>query len=117
SLETVLARHSGFELRRAAHRSALRHSAVAWDAYAELGLLAVTLPEEHGGLPGELADVAMASELMGSALALEPYRATMVAARLLAAAGTPPQHEEWLGALARGERKAALAHYEHGAGL
>lgn len=117
SLETVLTRHYSFDQRREAHRSVARHSAGAWAAYAELGLLAVSLPEEHGGLPGGLADVAMATEMMGGALTLEPYRATMVVARLLAAAGTAEQQASWLPALAAGTCKAAFAHSEQGAGL
>jgi alkylation response protein AidB-like acyl-CoA dehydrogenase len=112
SLETALSRHYSFEQRRDAHRSAARCSIAAWDAFAELGLLAMGLPEEHGGLPGDLGAVAMAAELMGGALTLEPYRATMIAARLLAAAGTPEQQAQWLPALAAGTAKAALAHLE-----
>ncbi|HWL46549.1 MAG TPA: acyl-CoA dehydrogenase family protein [Sphingomonadaceae bacterium] len=115
SLETALARHYGFEQRRDAHATPAGHSAAAWAAYAEIGLLALTLPEAHGGLPGSLADIAMAAELMGGVLALEPYRATMVAARLLAAAGTPEQQAAWLPRLADGSARAALAH-EEGAG-
>jgi len=110
SLETVLARHVTFEQRRAAYQSSRRYSAEAWNAYAGLGLMAVSLPEAHGGVPGGLGDLAMASELMGSALALEPYRATMIGARLLAAAGTAEQQASWLPALATGARRAALAH-------
>lgn len=117
SLETVLERNYSFEQRREARAGELRHSAAAWTAYAELGLTALTLPEAHGGLPGSLTDIAMAAELMGGALALEPYRPTMVAARLLAAAGTPSQQAEWLPGIAAGRIKAALAHDEAGAGL
>jgi len=109
SLETALARHYSFEQRRAAYRSAARHSAGAWAAYAALGLTAVSLPDAHGGLPGGLAELAMIAELLGGVLALEPYRATMVAARLLARAGTPAQQARWLPGLAAGTCKAALA--------
>lgn len=109
SLETVLARLYSFEQRRAAHDSAAGHSAEAWAAYAELGLTALSLPEAHGGLPGSLADLAMAAEAMGGALALEPFPPTMIAARLLAAAGTPEQQARWLPGIAAGTVKAALA--------
>ena len=110
SLETVLARHYSFEQRRAAHETPAGHSAAAWTAYAELGLTALSLPAEHGGLPGGLADLAMAAELMGGALALEPWRPTMIAARLLAAAGTAEQQARWLPGIVAGTVKAALAH-------
>jgi alkylation response protein AidB-like acyl-CoA dehydrogenase len=49
---------------------------------------------------------------MGGALTLEPYRATIIAARLLAAAGTSDQQKTLLPALAEGRAKAALAHAE-----
>lgn len=114
SLETVIGRHYSFEQRRAAHESPPGTSDAAWNAYAELGLLALTLPEEHGGLSGTLNDVAMAAEMMGAALTLEPYRPTMIAARLLAAAGSPAQQAAWLPAIAAGKAKAALAHEEAG---
>jgi len=114
SLETVLARHCTFGQRRAARDSDAGHSETAWAAYAELGLTALTLPEEHGGLPGTLADLAMAAEAMGGALALEPFRPHMIAARLLAAAGTPAQQAAWLPRLASGAAKAAMAHEETG---
>lgn len=114
SLETVLARHATFEQRREAHASPAGHSAAAWAAYAELGLLALGMPEAHDGLPGNLADIAMAAELLGGALALEPYRATMIAARLIAATGTTAQQASWLPAIAAGSAKAALAHDEPG---
>lgn len=110
SLETALARHYTFEQRRAAYHSAPRYSTEAWAVYADLGLTAVSLPEAHGGLPGGLADVAMISELLGGVLALEPYRATMVAARLLAFAGTGEQQARWLPGLVAGTCKAVLAH-------
>lgn len=115
SLETVLARHCSFAQRRAAHESPAGHSAAAWEAYAALGLTALSLPGEHGGLPGSLADVAMAAELMGEALVLEPWRPTMIAARLLAAAGTPAQQARWLPEIAAGRARAALAHEDEGA--
>jgi alkylation response protein AidB-like acyl-CoA dehydrogenase len=117
SLETALGRLYGFGQRRAAHESPAGHSRTAWHAYAELGLTALTLPEEHGGLPGTLADLAMAAEAMGGALALEPWRPAIVAARLLAACGTPAQRARWLPAFAAGAAKAALAHEEAGARL
>nr|WP_243451175.1 acyl-CoA dehydrogenase family protein [Sphingosinicella sp. CPCC 101087] len=115
SLETVLSRHYAFDQRRDAFHSPSGHSERAWAAYGELGLLSLGLPEQHGGMPGGLTEIAMAAELLGGALALEPYLATIVAARLLAAAGTQDQQAAWLPALAAGSAKAALAHHE-GAG-
>lgn len=112
SLETLLQRNYSFEQRSEARRSPARESVEAWDAYAELGLMALTLPEEHGGIPAGLGEIAMVAELLGGAMTLEPYRPTMVAARLIAAAGTPEQQATWLPQIATGAVRAALAHEE-----
>ncbi|MEO5773714.1 MAG: acyl-CoA dehydrogenase family protein [Sphingomicrobium sp.] len=112
SLETVLGRLYSFEQRREAHKSAAGESEDAWKAYAELGLTALSLPEEHGGFAASLVDIAMVAELLGGAMALEPYRQSIIAARLLAAAGTPDQQAQWLPGLAAGSARAAIAHDE-----
>jgi len=116
SLDTVLARHYSFEQRRDARESEARESQAAWAAYAELGLLALTLPEGHGGLPVSLADLAMVVEAMGGAMVLEPYAPAMVAARLLSAAGSEDQQTAWLPAICRGEVRVILAHEEANGG-
>ena len=110
SLSTLLSRQYSFDQRRDAHSSATHESQTAWAAYAELGLFALTLPEEHGGIPGKLADIALVADMMGGAMTLEPYVANIVGARLIAAAGTPAQREEHLPAIASGECRAVLAH-------
>lgn len=112
SLSTLLARHYSFDQRRAAYGSPAQESQTAWAAYAELGLFALTLPEEHGGIPGSLADIALVAEMMGGAMTLEPYIATMVGARLIATAGTQVQKLEHLPAIATGDCRAVLAHDE-----
>jgi len=112
SLDTVLTRHYSFEQRRDAFEGEARESAAAWTAYAEMGLLALTLPEGHGGIPGSLADLAMVVERMGGAMILEPYAPVMVAARLLAAAGSEDQQAAWLPSIAAGDVRIALAHEE-----
>ncbi|MCW2365611.1 alkylation response protein AidB-like acyl-CoA dehydrogenase [Sphingobium sp. B7D2B] len=112
SLETVLARHYSFEQRRDAHESAARESRAAWAAYAELGLLALTLPEGHGGFPGTLGDLAMVVETMGGAMVLEPFAAVMIGARLLATAGSEDQQAAWLPAICTGAVRVVLAHEE-----
>ena len=116
SLDTVLARHYSFEQRRDARENEARESQAAWAAYAELGLLALTLPEGHGGLPVSLADLAMVVEAMGGAMVLEPYAPAMVAARLLSAASSEDQQAAWLPAICRGEVRVILAHEEANGG-
>lgn len=114
SLQTLLDRIYSFEQRAAGRTSPGREVAGAWPAYAELGLFALGIPEEHGGFAAGLTDIGMVAELMGSAMTLEPYRPTMIAARLIAAAGTPAQQSAWLPGIAAGTVRAALAHEDDG---
>ncbi|MGW4163646.1 acyl-CoA dehydrogenase [Streptomyces sp. NPDC004788] len=76
-----------------------------WDGAAAQGLLGVHLPEEYGGGGGDLVDLAVVLEEAGRALLPGPYLPTVLAAELLRRAG----HGESAGALAAGERIAAVA--------
>lgn len=117
SLATLLGRLYSFEQRNVGRSVTGRGVDGAWRAYADLGLLALGLPEAHGGFPGGLADIAMAAELMGGAMTLEPYLPTMVAARMIAAAGTAEQQAAWLPGIVSGKVHAAIAHREGGGRL
>jgi alkylation response protein AidB-like acyl-CoA dehydrogenase len=112
SITRLLERHYSFGHRRRAHETAAGECPQAWALYAEQGLLALGLPEAHSGLDTTLADVALAAELLGGALTLEPYRPVMVAARLLARAGTPAQQADHLPPLIEGRLRLVLAHEE-----
>lgn len=112
SLATLLGRLYSFEQRSTGRSATGRGVDGAWQAYAELGLLAIGLPEAHGGLSENLADIAMAAEAMGGAMTLEPYLPTMVTARLIAASATAEQQAAWLPRIASGEIRASLAHGE-----
>jgi alkylation response protein AidB-like acyl-CoA dehydrogenase len=85
-----------------------------WHTLAEMGLLALPLPEAHGGLDGGSVDVAGVMAILGAKLVLEPYLATVLAARLLADTGTPAQCDRWLPEVAQGRLRLALAHGEPG---
>ncbi|MFJ9826400.1 acyl-CoA dehydrogenase [Streptomyces sp. NPDC101160] len=76
-----------------------------WDGAAAQGLLGIHLPEEYGGGGGDLVDLAVVLEEAGRALLPGPYLPTVLAAELLRRAG----HGESAGALAAGERIAAVA--------
>ncbi|QNA86549.1 pimeloyl-CoA dehydrogenase small subunit [Sphingomonas sp. So64.6b] len=117
SLATLLGRLYSFEQRNVGRSVTGRGVDGAWQAYADLGLLALGLPEAHGGFPGGLADIAMAAELMGGAMTLEPYLPTMLAARMIAAAGTAEQQAAWLPGIVSGKVHAAIAHREGGGRL
>ena len=86
-----------------------------WNEFAEMGWLALPLPEAEGGLGGSLADMCVLAEELGRGLVVEPWIASSVmAATLLVATGTPTQRGHWLPALAAGEKRLAFAAWEAG---
>lgn len=56
-----------------------------WQELAELGLIALALPETDGGLDGSLVDCAIVAQAMGNGLAVEPWtECAFLPARMLA---------------------------------
>lgn len=56
-----------------------------WQELADLGLIALALPESDGGLGGSLIDTAIVAQAMGYGLAIEPWtECAFLPARLLA---------------------------------
>ncbi len=87
-----------------------------WAALAQIGVLGLRIPEEFGGIGAGAAETVVVMEAMGRAHVGVPYLGTsVVAATLIAGAGNRPQQEAWLPAIARGERRIALANSEPGA--
>ncbi len=83
----------------------------AWAKFAELGWLALPLPEAYGGLGLGIVDVAVLMEEFGRALVTEPYVSTVVlSADLLAAAGNEAQRAHWLPRIAQGRAHLPFAH-------
>jgi alkylation response protein AidB-like acyl-CoA dehydrogenase len=109
-----LAKEYGFETRqrlRAASPSG--RSQAVWQTFAELGLLALHVPAQEGGLEGSPVDTMLVMEALGAALVLEPYLASaVIATRAIVALGTPAQRGSLLPALAAGGLVAVLAHDE-----
>jgi alkylation response protein AidB-like acyl-CoA dehydrogenase len=90
-------------------------SAQAWAQLAEMGLTGLAVPAEHGGFGGGAVDLMGVMEAFGEALVVEPYVPTVLAARLVARAGSAAQKQAILPAVAEGRMKLALAHVEKGA--
>ena len=87
-----------------------------WREFAELGWLALALPEADGGLGGSTADLCVLGEELGRGLVVEPWLGSAVlAAGLLARAGTAAQRAAWAESLATGDKRLALAVWERGA--
>lgn len=84
-----------------------------WMQFAELGWLAATLPEEHGGLGGSHADLALLMEQFGRGLVTSPFVPTVVVgATALRLAGSEAQKSEILPGIAEGRIRLALAYLE-----
>jgi len=90
-------------------------SAEAWTQFAELGLAGLVVPAEQGGFGGGAVDLMAIMEAFGEALVVEPYVPTVLAARLVARAGSGAQRQAILPAVAEGRMKLAFAHVEKGA--
>ncbi|HEY0974478.1 MAG TPA: acyl-CoA dehydrogenase family protein [Solimonas sp.] len=115
SLERFLRKDYGFERRREIARSDAGYSTEVWAQFAEMGVLALTLPEAHDGFGGGAFDTLLVMEALGRANAVEPYLSTVVlGASLIAQAGSDAQRGEILPAVAAGTCKLALAHGEAG---
>jgi alkylation response protein AidB-like acyl-CoA dehydrogenase len=102
-----------FDERKTILKSKEGYSPAAWKQLAEMGLTALGLPEEHGGLPGNAVDTMVVMEVFGRGLVVEPYLATVVlGAGLVAAAGSAKQQAGILPKVAAGGLLLALAHFE-----
>ncbi len=113
SVDRFIAEEYGFENRKGWVESGAGYSPENWATFAELGWLALPLPEEHGGLGGSLGDVAVVMEGFGRGLVVEPYLATvLLGAQIIADAGSEAQKADILPKVAEGQMKLAFAHTE-----
>jgi len=104
-----------FESRRSILESAEGWSRDHWQQLAELGITAIGIPEQHGGLGASPVDTMLVMNALGEGLVLEPYlSAAVVLPALLAHIGDEHASAELLPAIAAGERIAVLAHQEPG---
>src|SRR5439155_11758959 len=104
-----VAREYDFETRRKLAASKRGWSEANWTALAEMGLLALNVPEEFGGMGASAAETMIVMEAFGRGLVLEPYLSSaVVAARMLAQGGSEAQRASLLPVIAEGAKKAAL---------
>jgi alkylation response protein AidB-like acyl-CoA dehydrogenase len=114
-----------FESRQAALASSEGFSSERWQAFADMGWLALGLPEDCGGF-GDAIDAAIVAQALGRAMALEPWLANVgLCAPLLAAlrpgasssalaatGGAADRAADLLTRMATGEHKLALGSWE-----
>jgi alkylation response protein AidB-like acyl-CoA dehydrogenase len=100
----VCARHCGLDVVRQMEDDPIGYSAKFWEQLAELGLLGMTLPEEHGGSGMMMLDAVVVYTELGRALAPSPhFVSSVMSGGVLAHAGSPAQQAEWLPRIATGE--------------
>lgn len=117
SLEKLLAaRYGDFAKRDGYMKQAAGFDPAVWADYAETGILALPLPEAHGGIGGGPVETMLVMEEIGRALAIEPYlTAIVLCGGLIARGASEAIKTAVLPALAAGETILALAQTEHGA--
>ena len=100
---------------REAERDPRGMSAALWNALRETGVTGVMVAEEQGGVGLGLLECAIVHEELGRCLAPTPHIPSCVlAARLVALAGSAAQQAGWLPAIAAGERIVVPAWQEPG---
>ncbi|HXN55886.1 MAG TPA: acyl-CoA dehydrogenase, partial [Myxococcales bacterium] len=116
SVQRFMAKEYGFEKRRAILRSPEGMSREVWAKLAELGLLGLQVPEEHGGVGAGAVESMLTMNAFGRGLLVEPYLSSAILATgLIRELGSPNQKEKLLARLAAGELIAVPAHGEAGA--
>ncbi len=95
-----------FEQRKHIISSASGVSPGAWSALAELGAMALPIPEAQGGFNGSAIDMLVIMQELGRGLVIEPYFATVLGAEFLKKCGG---HDELLERVATGDIKMAVA--------
>ena len=112
--ERYLAENYDFDQRRRLIESGHNFSVIHWRQFAEMGWLALPLPEDCNGLGGTFVDVTLIQEALGGRLVLEPYAGTAIlCAYLLDGAADAGVRAAALRSIATGELCVALAHAEN----
>lgn len=112
-IERYTNEHYSFEQRWSALRGSRGYSERAWADYAEMGWLALRLPEQAGGLSADSSTTAPLMEAVGASLLMEPLLAsTILCTGLICKRASEAQQAEMLPGLVDGSLKLALAHQE-----
>src|ERR1700761_1812829 len=112
TVERYLKEQYPFETFRAIKSSAKAFDPKIWRGLADLGVLAINVPSEQGGLGFGPLETLSIMGAVGSSLLLEPFLSSaVIATTLLNSFRDATAAEQTLMALASGERIAVLAHY------
>jgi acyl-CoA dehydrogenase len=85
-----------------------------WREMAELGWMAIAVPEEFGGVGPSLGETVPVVEQMGRTMLASPFVQAALAAQVLMAGGSDAQKAEWLPRLALGTIATLALSESHG---
>src|SRR5262245_13492576 len=78
TVQRFIREHYSFENRRAIQQSKQGWSREVWQTIAGLGITALNVPEEHGGLGSGPVETMLVMNALGGGLLLEPFLAAAV---------------------------------------
>ncbi|WP_404478636.1 acyl-CoA dehydrogenase family protein [Novosphingobium sp. BL-52-GroH] len=111
SVERFLSNEYAFEKRARAICDG-GYSQASWQKFADLGWLAIALPESAGGLGGDPVDVMNIMRQMGRYLVIEPFLSTVVLGARLIHEGLPGDPSALLAPIVAGKLHVAVATQE-----
>src|SRR5712692_10664027 len=82
-VQRFVAKEYTFATRRGILKSADGWSREVWSKLAEMGLLALQVPEEHGGMGSSSREILLTINALGRGLLLEPYLPSAILATAL----------------------------------
>ncbi len=116
TIQRFVAKEYAVERRKAILASKEGFSREVWAKLGELGLLALQVPEEHGGMSAGAVEVLLAMNAIGKGLLLEPFLpSAILGTALVRELGSAEQQRAILPKLAAGELIVVPAHGEAGA--
>lgn len=119
TVQRFVREHYSFESRREILSSKEGWSREIWQELANLGLTALNIPEEQGGLGSGPVETMLVMNALGSGLMLEPFLSTcVVVPALLTHLNAATDAADMLSAIAGAERVIVFAHQEpHSRGM
>jgi alkylation response protein AidB-like acyl-CoA dehydrogenase len=118
SVRRTCARHAGLDVVRKLENDPVGYPPSLWQQLAELGVLGLTIPEQHGGSGMTMVDAALVYAELGRALAPTPHLVScVVAAGVLQRTADAALRDEWLPRIASGEAVVSVAWLEPDGGF